>query len=71
MLGAMLGAFWWVITLPFRLLAGAVELLGRFLALMLGFMLMVLGVAIGAGPLALIGIPVFIVGLLLTLRALD
>jgi hypothetical protein len=32
---------------------------------------MVLGVAIGAGPLALIGIPVFIVGLLLTLRALD
>ena len=71
MLGAMLGAIWWVITLPFRLLAWLVEWLGRLTALGLGFFLMVLGVAFGAGPLFIIGIPLFIVGLLITLRSLD
>jgi hypothetical protein len=33
--------------------------------------LMVLGVALWAGPLSIVGIPVFIVGLLITLRSLD
>ncbi len=32
---------------------------------------MVVGVALWAGPLFIIGIPVFIVGLLLTLRSLG
>lgn len=71
MLGTVLGTLWWVVTLPFRLLVGAVELLGRLTALILGFSLMVLGVAFWAGPGPLLGLPVFAVGLLLTLRALG
>ncbi|MGE3821050.1 MAG: hypothetical protein AB7I30_16680, partial [Isosphaeraceae bacterium] len=68
MLATVLGTLWWVVTLPFRLLVGLVELLGRLTALVLGFGLMVLGVAFWAGPGPLIGVPVFVVGLLLTLR---
>ena len=71
MLGAMLGAIWTVVTLPFRLLMWLVEWLGRLTALALGFVLMVVGVALWASPLLIIGIPVFIVGLLITLRSLD
>ena len=71
MLGAVFGTIWWVVTLPFRLLFGVVEWLGRLTALALGFTMMVVGVALWAGPLALIGIPVFVVGLLITLRSLD
>jgi hypothetical protein len=71
MLGAMLGTVWSVVTLPFRLLAWVVEWLGRLTALALGFVLMVLGVALLAGPLYLFGVPVFVVGLLITLRSLD
>lgn len=69
----MLGTLWSVFTLPFRLVARAVELLGRLTALIIGFTLMVLGVALGAGGggLSLLGIPVFVVGLVLTLRALG
>jgi hypothetical protein len=71
MLGAMLGAIWTVVTLPFRLLMWLVEWLGRLTALALGFVLMVVGVALWASPLLIIGIPVFVVGLLITLRSLD
>ena len=71
MLGTILRILWWIATLPFRLLVGTVKLLGRATAFVLGFVLMVVGVALCAGPLFLIGIPVFVVGLLLTLRALD
>jgi hypothetical protein len=71
MLGAMLGAIWTVVTLPFRLLMWLVEWLGRLTALALGFVLMVVGVALWASPLLIVGIPVFIVGLLITLRSLD
>jgi hypothetical protein len=67
----MLDAIWWIITLPFRLLAGAVELLGRLAALLVGFGLMVVGVAFWAGTLYVLGIPMFVIGLLLTLRALG
>jgi hypothetical protein len=67
----MLGAIWWVISLPFRLLAWLVELLGRLVALALGFVLMVLGMALSAGTVYILGIPLFLFGLLLTLRALG
>ncbi|HWE40065.1 MAG TPA: hypothetical protein VG406_26170 [Isosphaeraceae bacterium] len=67
----MLGFVWSVLTLPFRLIVALVELLGRLAALVLGFGLMVVGAALAAGPLFPVGIPVFVVGLLIALRALG
>ena len=71
MLGALFGTVWTVVTLPFRLILGLVDLLGRLFGLVLGFALMVLGVAFLASPLYLFGIPLFLVGLVLTLRSLG
>jgi hypothetical protein len=71
MVDTVLGALWWVITLPIRLLFRVVELLGRLTAFVLGFVMMVVGVALGASPLFFVGIPMFVVGLLITLRALE
>ena len=71
MLGTMLRAIWWAVALPFRLIFKVVELFGRLSAFILGFALMVVGVAFWAGPLFLIGIPLFVVGLVVTLRALG
>jgi len=67
----MFAAIWMVLTLPFRLVAWTIGLVGWMTALAIGFVLMVLGVALGAGTLYLLGIPVFLVGLLLTLRSLG
>ena len=66
----MLEAVWSVLTLPFRLIAWVVEFCGRLVGLGLGFLLMVVGVALGAGPFFMIGIPLFVVGLILMLRCL-
>ena len=66
-----LSSIWFVLTRPFRILILAVELLGRLAGTFLGFLLMVLGMALWAGPLLILGIPLFIVGLLLTLRSLG
>lgn len=63
--------FWSVLTLPFRLIGWTVELIGRLAGLILGFVLMVVGVALAAGPFFPIGIPVFLIGLLLTLKCLG
>jgi hypothetical protein len=71
MLGSVPRALWWVVLLPFRLLFRVVELLGRATALILGFVLMVVGVALSAGSAAVFGIPTFVVGLLVTLRSLE
>lgn len=71
MLVTVFGTLWSVVLLPFRLLIGAVELFGRLVALALGFVLMVIGVAVCAGPLVIVGIPLFVVGLIITMRALD
>ena len=71
MLESVLGAIWAVVTLPFRLVVWVVETLGRLTGLAFGFVLMVVGVALWAGPLYLIGIPLFIVGLVLTLRSVG
>jgi hypothetical protein len=67
----ILAAFWYLITLPFRVLIWVIGLLGRLAGLIVGFSLMVVGMALWAGPLFIIGIPVFIIGLLLTLRCLG
>jgi hypothetical protein len=71
MLETVFGTIWAVLTLPFRLVVWVVEALGRLTGLAFGFVLMVVGVALWAGPLYLIGIPLFIVGLVLTLRSLG
>ena len=67
----MLGMLWSIFTLPFRVLAWTADFAGRLVGLAVGFALMVLGVAIGAGPSLAFGAPIFIVGLLLTLRSLG
>ena len=56
---------------PFRLIGKLVDVIGRVLVLSLGFVMMVVGVALSIAPLSrIVGIPLFIVGLLLVLRAL-
>ncbi len=64
-------AIWFVITLPFRLVFMTIALLGRLTGLILGFVLIVVGTALLPGPLFLVGIPLLIIGLVLTLRCLD
>jgi len=71
MLGTVFGTLWSVLVFPFRLLIGAVELFGRLVALALGFILMVIGVAVCAGPTMILGIPLFVLGLVITIRALE
>ena len=66
----MLGALWSIVTLPFRLVGWAVEIFGRLVGVVLGFLLMVVGVAFCAAPLYVVGIPLFVIGLLLALRSL-
>lgn len=68
---AVLEALWWVVTLPFRLVGWTVAMLGRMLGLTLGFTLMVVGVALGAGALFPIGIPLFLLGLVLTIKSVS
>ncbi|MFO0889608.1 MAG: hypothetical protein U0790_10775 [Isosphaeraceae bacterium] len=66
LLGAVLGLAWFVVTLPIRLVFGLIKLIGRLSGILIGFSMMVVGMALWAGPLFLIGIPMFIIGLLLT-----
>jgi hypothetical protein len=70
MTGNVVHLIWAVITLPFRLVILLIGLFGRLCGTALGFVIMVVGMALWAGPLFIIGIPVFIIGLLLTLRCL-
>ncbi len=67
----MFSAIWMVVSLPFRLVGWVFHLLGRASALLLGFGLMVGGGVLSAGSLAWVGLPMFVVGLVLTLRALG
>jgi hypothetical protein len=60
-----------ILTFPFRLIGKVIDVAGRLVVLIVGFLFMVLGIG-ALGPLGpTIGIPLFIVGLLLTLRALS
>ncbi len=72
--GAILGlvrVIGFLIALPFRLLFLVIALLGRITGLVVGFLLMVVGTALLPGPLFLIGIPLLVIGLVLTLRCLE
>jgi hypothetical protein len=56
---------------PFRLVGKLVDVIGRVIVLAIGFVMMVLGIALAIAPVfRIVGIPLFIVGLLLVLRAL-
>jgi hypothetical protein len=68
---ALLGALWFVVALPFRLVFWTIAWLGRLTGVVLGFVLMVVGMALLAGPLFILGIPLFVIGLVLTLRCLE
>ena len=67
----LIAALWFVVSLPFRLVFWIIAWMGRLTAVVLGFSLMVVGMALWAGPLFFIGIPVFLVGLVLTLRCFE
>lgn len=69
--GFLFSAAWWILTLPFRLVFGVLSLASRMAGVSVGFSLMVVGMALGAGPFYLIGVPLFLIGLLLTLRCLG
>ena len=62
---------WSILTFPFRLIGRLAALLGRFVAATVGFVLMVFGVALCAGAVLPLGIPLFVVGLILSLKALG
>jgi hypothetical protein len=62
---------WFILTVPFRLVFRLVAWLGRITALLVGFSLMVVGMALWAGPFFWIGIPLFVSGLVLTLHCLE
>jgi hypothetical protein len=67
----MLGVIWNLLTLPIRLVVWVLDFLSRATGLGLGFALMVLGVALGAGSWLVLGVPIFVVGLILTLKCLG
>ena len=67
----LFGTIWTILTLPFRLVFGIVGLLGRLTGLVVGFSMMVAGAALSAGPLAMLGVPLFVVGLLVAMRSIG
>ena len=72
--GAILGLFraiWFLITLPFRLVFLVIALLGRLTGLVGGLPPHGRGHGLLPGPLFLIGIPLLVIGLVLTLRCLE
>lgn len=66
----MLGMLWRVVTFPFRLLGWVIDLFGRLVAVLLGFALMVIGMALCASSLMIVGVPVFVIGLILAMKSL-
>lgn len=70
-IGGTISAVWFLVTLPFRLVFGAISLVSRLTGVLVGFSLMAVGMAFCAGPFFLIGVPMFLIGLLLTLRCLG
>lgn len=69
-LEAMLGILWEIVTFPFRLIGWVVGLFGRLVAVLIGFALMVVGVALCAASLLPVGLPLFVIGLILALKSL-
>jgi hypothetical protein len=58
------------VLLPFYLLADTIRVLTRLSCLAVGFTFMVAGMAFWAGSFLLLAIPLFVIGLLMTLRSL-
>lgn len=67
----MIGAIRTAVVFPFRLLFRVFDVAGRASSVLLGFVLMVSGTALAAGPMLWVGLSVFLFGLYLTLRALG
>ena len=67
----MIGTLWQVLTMPIRIVFWMFATAGRLVGLAFGFAMMVGGAALWSGLFYPIGIPLFVVGLLLTLRNLD
>jgi fucose permease len=67
----MLQVIWFVLTSPFRLVGWVVGLFGRLVGVVLGFALMVVGVALCAASWLMFGLPLFVIGLIVTLRSLG
>jgi hypothetical protein len=67
----LMAGLWSGLTMPFRLVFKLIAWLGRLAVLLLGLSLLALGVALWAGHFFWIGIPLFVIGLILTLRCLD
>jgi len=71
LIDAVFSTIWFILTLPFRLVRGVLALIGRAAGVVVGLTFMVLGAALCAGPFLIVGAPLFLVGLLLTLRCLG
>jgi len=67
----LLDLIWAIFTFPFRVIGWVVGICGRVVGLTLGFALMVCGVALCANSWLPAGLPVFAIGLLLTIKALG
>lgn len=67
----MLEAIWFILTFPFRLVGWVVGLFGRMVGVVIGFALMVVGVALCASSWLIFGVPLFVIGLIITLRGLG
>ncbi len=61
----------WPVVALWRLLAGIIDLTGRFVAILLGFIFLVVGILISLTIVgAILGIPLALFGLLLMVRGL-
>ncbi|QEH31628.1 hypothetical protein OJF2_00930 [Aquisphaera giovannonii] len=72
--GLVAGLFrlaWFVVTLPIRLVLLVINLVGRLTGIAVGFGMMVVGMALCISPFFIVGVPVFVIGLLLTMRCLG
>lgn len=67
----MLEVLWSILTFPFRLVGWTVGLFGRLIGVVVGFALMVVGVALCASSWLIVGLPLFVIGLIVTLRSLG
>lgn len=71
LIDAIFSTIWFILTLPFRLVRGLLSLIGRAAGVVIGLTFMIVGAALCAGPFLILGVPLFLVGLLLTLRCLG
>lgn len=62
---------WWPITALWRLLATIVEMAGRFAAILIGLVFILVGILLSLTIIgALLGVPLFVVGVLLVIKGI-